>query len=221
MIIYQYDLVFQRLRQEHIEELRQWRNADKIRSRMEYREYITPEMQQAWFQRVNNIEQYLYLIMSHKGKRIGEIHAKEPTNNRCEAGMFIWDDEYVDTHYPVIASVLMSDLNFYFMQNLFVNCKTLKTNPHAIAYNKNFGFKLCDGQENMENQLYTLEKRDYESNAKPVRRMLKNIYKDMDDIITIQLEPEDEKNGVAESATRYYEQFDEQKSPVRFQLIKK
>jgi len=63
MVVKQYDLSLIRLRQEYIEEVRQWRNSEKIRSRMEYREFITAEMQEKWFKKVSDIRHFLYLMI--------------------------------------------------------------------------------------------------------------------------------------------------------------
>src|SRR4051812_19019487 len=113
MIIKQYDLSLIRLRQEHIEEVRHWRNAEKIKSRMEYREHITSEMQSSWFDKVNDIQHFLYLMISIGDKNVGIIHMNEFIDCKTEIGMFIWNDEYLNSHIPVLASAMVGYLNFY------------------------------------------------------------------------------------------------------------
>ena len=60
--ISKYDVDLHRLTKDKIEEVRQWRNDPKISQFMEYRDYITPEMQDAWFKRIDNDRNYYYII---------------------------------------------------------------------------------------------------------------------------------------------------------------
>jgi len=215
MKIYVFDITLVRLKYEHIEELRYWRNSDKIKKRMEYREYITPEMQEEWFRKTNNdIENALYLMVAHKGKNIGMINGKGKTNE-SEGGVFFYNDDYTDTHIPVLASVVLTDLSIYFLQNKQVFSKILKDNSASIQYNKSLGFRLCDGQEDKQNQQYILTRDDYEKQAAPIRQMLQKIYRGQEYIITVQLEEEDERNGFAEVVRKYYGSYDERRSPVK------
>jgi len=218
MIIQQYDVSLVRLKLEHIEELRYWRNSEKISSRMHYRQYITADMQQKWFDGINDIRTYLYMIIQFNGSNIGLAHGKDITTNNTEGGMFIWDDRFLQSHVPVVVSLFMSDLNFYFFSNTNTNCRILKTNKQVIAYNISLGFKLCEGQESNENQLYKLTREDYESNSSEIRGYLKNLFPNVDSDIVITLEEEDERNGVAAFIRKYYAHFDSTNSPVVFRL---
>ena len=76
MIIKKFGITFKRLEKNDIELLRQWRNAPSISQYMEYREHITPEMQEEWFESVNN-NNNLYFIIEYKGKKIGPTNGKD------------------------------------------------------------------------------------------------------------------------------------------------
>src|ERR1051325_5452442 len=117
MIINYFDVALTRLREDHLEELRFWRNSDFIRSRMYYREHITAEMQIKWFQEVNNINKHLYMMISVSGKNIGLCNGKDICSDHSEGGMFIWENSYMNSHVPVVVSVCLSDFIFYFMGN--------------------------------------------------------------------------------------------------------
>jgi len=118
--------------------------------------------------------------------------------------MFIWDDEYLNSHIPVLASSVMGYFNFNFLHNSFALCKMLRSNTRAIDYNKRFGYKICEGQEKEENQLYKLSREDYKTHATTGRSMLRKIYRDMDDSIVVELDEEDKANGVKEFIEKYY-----------------
>ena len=76
MILEGYGVKLYRLTEEKIELLRRWRNDPKIQQYMGYREHITSEMQKAWFERINNDNNY-YFIIEYEGKEIGCINIKD------------------------------------------------------------------------------------------------------------------------------------------------
>ena len=89
-----YGVTLRRLTHDKIEKLRQWRNDPKIQQYMNYREYITSEMQERWFQTINN-DNNLYFIIEYEGKEVGIINIKDIDyeNKRGERGIFIYDDD--------------------------------------------------------------------------------------------------------------------------------
>ena len=67
LILEQFDVRLIRLSEEDLELIRSWRNAAHVVNQMIYREYITPEMQQTWFQTINNKYNY-YFVIEFEGK---------------------------------------------------------------------------------------------------------------------------------------------------------
>ncbi len=216
-----FDITLVRLKHEHIEELRQQRNSDKIKMRMEYREYITPEMQEDWFKKTNNdIENSLYMIVVYNGKNIGLISGRE-RDNQSEGGIFFWEDYYMNTHIPVLTSITFIDNSIYFLQHEKFFGKILRDNLPSISYNKSLGFRLCEGQEDKQNQLYMLTREEYEKRAPEIRKMLQRIYHGQEYAITIQLEQEDERNGFADVVRMHNSRYDASRSPVRIVVKEK
>ena len=64
-----YGVTLKQLTHDKIELVREWRNDPKISQYMEYREYITSEMQEKWFEETNNDKNYFFLI-EFEGKEI-------------------------------------------------------------------------------------------------------------------------------------------------------
>ena len=62
MIVEQYGLRYLRVTKNDLELLRYWRNQQYIRDTMQFKEYITPDMQKSWFEKINNKSNYYFII---------------------------------------------------------------------------------------------------------------------------------------------------------------
>ena len=166
MIIKKFNITFRRLEEEDIELVRKWRNSPSISQFMEYREHITEEMQRQWFKSINN-NNNLYFIIEYKDKKIGLINGKniDWEKNTMETGIFFWDKDIYNTPVPILAILILAELGII-IGGLTAYARILKTNTRAIKYNKLIGFELCDGQEDVENQLYILPGGNFERKAK-------------------------------------------------------
>ncbi|MDQ3047168.1 MAG: GNAT family N-acetyltransferase, partial [Bacteroidota bacterium] len=176
MIISGYDIDLKRLKHEDIEMLRGWRNAEHIRNSMEYREHISPEMQEKWFRSIDNASNN-YFIISYKGEKIGVINGsgidwiKKETLN---GGIFIWKEEYWNTLIPLLSSILLTDISFSLgMERSYA--RVLKSNPKAISFNKLLGYELMPDQEETQNQLYVLTKENYFKKTAKLRKTLEKL----------------------------------------------
>ncbi len=163
LILEQYGVKLIRLQEEEIELVRHWRNQSDIANYMEYRNYITEEAQKKWFKSVNNKYNY-YFIIHFENKKVGLINAKnyDPVTGFGEGGIFIWDNEYINSFAAPFSSLCL--LNFMFLKVTFSHrsrIRILKNNERAIQYNKLLGYKLLLGQEGVDNQLYELDVKDY------------------------------------------------------------
>jgi UDP-4-amino-4,6-dideoxy-N-acetyl-beta-L-altrosamine N-acetyltransferase len=164
LTIKQYGVTLRRITEADIELLRNWRNQQSVKIYMDYREYITPEMQKKWFASVNNKYNY-YFIIEFEGKKVGLINAKNFSyeNGFGEGGIFISDEEYINSFAAVFSTLCLLNFVFYKVKLCTVShARILKDNDRAIHYNMLIGYKLSPGQENVKNQLYTLTLSDYE-----------------------------------------------------------
>lgn len=166
MVIERNSIRLIRLTEEYIELVRQKRNLQEIQMRMEYREYITPEMQQKWFTSINNINNYYFLIEINS-IFIGLISAtgidweSGIVNN---AGIFIWDKNYLQSPEIVQSSITLTDFSFYLgLKKIYISI--LKDNSRAIDFNKSLGYKLLPEQDGVYNQKYELTAADIYFNS--------------------------------------------------------
>lgn len=162
MIIARYGIKLIRLERKHIETVRTSRNAPSIRDFMEYREHITPEMQESWFDSLDYATDF-YFVIEYKSELIGLIHTSDIDWGKLQgnAGLFIWKKELQSTFLPVLASLSMVDFFFCFTSLQRIFAKVMNDNKVAIDYNKHLGFKLADGQKGKEFQEYVMEKENY------------------------------------------------------------
>lgn len=203
MILTKGNFRFLKIQKDDLELLRHWRNSPRINQFMEFREYITPEMQQEWFESVNN-DKNLYLIIEHDYKKIGLLNAKDISWEEAtiEGGIFFWEEEVYNSPIPAFVSILFAELMIRILR-LTIYAHILKTNDRAIRYNLQLGFELCPGQENVENQLYILTPENY---LKKSAKLRKAFYTLMDrGPYVFLIEPDDIKTGIG---TRLMERID-------------
>ncbi len=162
MILYGYGIELVRLQQEHLELVRTHRNAENVNRFMEFREHITEIMQQEWFQRINNRNNNYFLIRTAE-KFVGLINGSEIDWQKKETrsgGIFIWEESYRNTDIPLRASLLLTDLSLVMgLERTYA--RILRDNFSAIAFNKQLGYILEPGQEEIYNQQYVLHKDAY------------------------------------------------------------
>lgn len=174
MVIHGYGISLLRLRHADIGLLREKRNLQAIRDRMEYREEITPAMQEEWFARINNIHNNYFLI-EYRGEKIGLISGadidweKKETRN---GGIFIWEESFWNTAVPLSASLLLTDISFILgFERTYV--RVLRDNEKAIAFNRMLGYRLVDENDTAYNQLYVLTREAYEQKTARLREALR------------------------------------------------
>lgn len=169
--ISQYGVTLKRVELTDLELLRYWRNHPSIQQYMEYKTFISAEMQKKWFQAINTPENY-YAIISIADTPIGCINSKDNNlqTQEGEGGIFIWEKEYQNSYVPSLASLILLDFQMAIMRGEVSHIRILKDNKRAIAYNKLIGYKLMPGQDNVENQQYVLYRRDFLAKAPALRR---------------------------------------------------
>jgi UDP-4-amino-4,6-dideoxy-N-acetyl-beta-L-altrosamine N-acetyltransferase len=172
MKFFNFGITFRRITEKDIELVRKWRNSPRISQFMEYREYITPEMQKKWYESINNCNNF-YAIVEYKNEKIGLINDKniDWKARTSESGLFLWEEKYYITHIPVLISIAGIEFFYNYFNWNKTYARILKTNHNATKYCTNLGYTLCDGQEHVENQLYILTRQSYEQKAKKIREM--------------------------------------------------
>jgi len=194
MIISKYNIRFTRLSEDDIELVRKWRNHPSIKKYMVYREYISPEMQEAWFRSVNNNDN-LYFIIEYKGKKIGLINGKDINweEKSMETGIFIWDRYYRKTHIPTLCTIIFAELGVA-IWGLKPRATILRSNERALKYNKMLGFKVIEDDPTKEYVRLSMEKDSMGFIARKLKAAI-NLFAG-DEPIQLMIEKEDMESGI-------------------------
>ena len=171
-----YDIELERLRLDKIELVRNWRNDPKISQYMDFKEYISPEMQINWFNKINNDNNY-YFIVVYKNEDIGLVNVKDiDYNNKCgEPGIFIYEDKYLNTGVGILSALCITDFAFEYLNLEYVYCHIMADNKRAVRFNIALGYLIDEGQEEIKKQRYSLTKERYIEHKKKLLKLFKNI----------------------------------------------
>ena len=177
MIITRYGIRLERVRKEHIEMIRLWRNDPKIRDHMFFKSDITPDMQRDWFNAVNNDLNFYFLITTDT-EPLGliSISAIDYEHNKAFAGLFIYDDNSLSTDIPVRASLCLLDIFFAYTSITTIYAKVRDTNLVADQYNTALGFEKIKKIELGLGYEYGLEKETYFTCANTLRQAAIKIF---------------------------------------------
>lgn len=177
MIIENYGIRLKKIAEHDIENIRQWRNNPEISKYMEFRENITPKMQKIWYDKVNNENNY-YFIVEKNEIECGLINIKDIcfTSKTGEAGVF-YLPEHTGTVLPFQALLILLDFAFEHLFLDIVIAHILSDNKRAIRYNERFGFKCLPNQPNVHNQEYRLSRSDYLKHKPPISNLIQKVSK--------------------------------------------
>jgi hypothetical protein len=163
LILKQFDVRLIRLHRDDLELVRTWRNSAHVRDNMVYKDYITEEMQNAWFESINNPLNY-YFIIEFDSKKVGVINAKnfQKEQGFGEGGIFIGEQAYEHSFAAVYASLCLLNFVFYLLNDINKSrIRILKDNFRAIQYNKLLGYEWVEDSEDGLNQIYELTRENY------------------------------------------------------------
>lgn len=170
-----YGVNLKRLTHDKIELVRNWRNDPKIQQTMFFQSYITPEMQEKWFSRINNENNY-YFIVEYKDEEIGLINIKDIDyeEKTGETGVFIYEDKYLGTDISYRAHLVMFDYIFESLRldKTYAHIRT--DNNIAIRFSVFLGaFKSECNSSDTNCETYIITRDSYLSNKNRKRFILK------------------------------------------------
>jgi len=156
-----YGITLHRLTSDKLELVRNWRNDPKISQYMVFKEYITPEMQLEWFNKINNNSNY-YFIVEYNKEEIGLDNIKNiDKDKKCgEGGLFIYEDKYLNTDVPFRVSFCHLDFVFEELKLDYIYGQIVADNKRAVQFNKTLGseIKFCEDSNSI---LATITRENY------------------------------------------------------------
>jgi RimJ/RimL family protein N-acetyltransferase len=174
MIISNYGVTLKKLRYEDIEMVRGWRNDPDVSQYMEYRNHITKDMQEIWFESINNELNYFFII-EYKNRNIGltEVKKINKLENSGELGIFIAKEEFQNSITPFQVAISLIDFAFEDLKLSYLVSHVLKENKRARRFNEALGFVIEPNQEENNKQFYKLQKNYYEKKSSKIRKVIK------------------------------------------------
>jgi len=166
MKIHRHTICLHRLEQNQLELVRHWRNHKAVAQHMEYREYISKEMQDNWFAKINTLAHFFFVI-EHNDTLLGLINTSniDYKAGTADTGLFVWHEDYLGSHIPVLASMAMLDVVFYGLGLKKVFAKVKYQNSEALNYNTALGFRHITPDTNKQFGRYELTPQLYETHA--------------------------------------------------------
>ena len=140
---------------------------------MEFRDEITPQMQENWFRKIENDNNFYYIIWIDN-KEIGLINIRDINyeTGEGEPGIFIWDDDYINTPVSIQAVLALTDFGFDELNLKKMVIHVLSDNKRAIKFNLVFGYTLSPNQEQVYNKEYILYPEAYNKKRKQLLKLL-------------------------------------------------
>lgn len=145
LVLEGYGVKLKRLTHDKIELLRQWRNDPKIQQYMIYREIITPEMQEKWFQKINNDHNF-YFIIEYEGKEIGCVNIKDVDyEKKCgETGIYLFDSNCEHCGIARKSYMCLIEFGFRFLKIKSLIAHVLLNNESSVNFHVKFGYVLLE-----------------------------------------------------------------------------
>ncbi len=150
--------------------VRTWRNDPKISRFMFYKGEITKTMQREWFSSIDNEQNFFFLIQKN-GNYVGLINISsiDWENKTAYTGLFVYDDNFLNSDVPVMASLAMLDVFFLLFNMQTVYAKVKGNNKTAHNYNSSLGFSKTKKIEFGFGYEYLLQKAIYLLETKKLR----------------------------------------------------
>ena len=183
MRLKRYGIGFDSLNTDHLEMVRLWRNQEFVRCNMEFKELISREQQEAWFEGLDK-ETNLYWVIRTHGYPIGLIHIKniDRTERVGEAGIFVGEPSYLSMPQPMLAILFMMELAFEALDFKQLKAKIRRGNAQAIEFNQKLGYRLLpDQQEGF--QYYAVERKEFHSATIKLREQSSKMYGDVTEVL--------------------------------------
>lgn len=176
-VLQKYGVTLRKLTHDKIELVRQWRVHPKISQYMEHQDEITPEQQEIWFRKIDTSGRDFYFIIEVDGNEIGLINVKDVDFEKKsgETGIFIWDDNCLNSDYGIRSTLCLHDFAFNVLGLETLHGHTLSSNRRANRLNKALGYVVLPNQDEEENKIVLLSKKDYFAKSAPIGQLLNKI----------------------------------------------
>jgi RimJ/RimL family protein N-acetyltransferase len=174
MQVKNFNITLKKVSIDDLELLRSWRNSDYVNKMMVSSHYITKEMQEKWFESVNNKFNYFF-IAEFDNEKVGVISIKNINNNSGEGAIYLSSEKFENT--GIVSRIVLCFNDFVFDElKLDSICSHVKReNKKAISSTIAQG-----GVEEVEKSTsdyihFILKKENYFNKTKKIRQILNKL----------------------------------------------
>jgi hypothetical protein len=138
-----YGIDLERLEAKHLEMVRQWRNLDSVRLRMQCQQEISPEMQTEWFKKLS-IQNDWYFVAVQQELPFGLFHIKKVNWQKKigEAGGFVGYPKLIGQIEPGMAILALMDFAFLDLCLDFLEAKYYPGHKDIALLNRQLGYEI-------------------------------------------------------------------------------
>jgi len=131
------------IREDDLEALLEWRNAEPIRARMITDHVIAPEEHRNWYERIRQHDQPLHFIFEHEGRPVGYIGYTDydTVSGTCSSGLYIGTHEGLPPTSGFAIEFLMLDYAFQRLSVRKLWAGMFAFNRNVIRMHEQFGFR--------------------------------------------------------------------------------
>jgi hypothetical protein len=198
MKICKYGITLRRITKDDLEYIRLKNNPEPVDS-PEFHEEITPEMQQSWFESINNLEN-IYYIIEYKGIKAGILSNKniDWSAGTSESDLTLWDESFFDSQVPLLALLSLLEVGFYYLNWETSHFSGMNANPKADELAAKLGFKPISNKVNQSDLTYFLTKELFETKGKKAYDEAQSFVEEESGDGFLILEPADYESGIAQ-----------------------
>lgn len=171
MIVSKYGITLQKISISDLELIRSWRNSDYVKQYMVFQDHITSEMQLNWFHKIDNLNNYYFLIIQNN-EAIGLANIKDINHDlkTGESGIFMKSEEYTNSDSGVRATLTLLDFAFLTLNLVRLFQTITKANKAAQNFNKHLGVTITLTENDVSKGF--LDKENYLKRTNKIRKFL-------------------------------------------------
>ena len=154
------DIILIPINEDHIELIRQWRNAENLKKTFLSNQYITKETQAIWYEKYKNNRQDKMFIISYENEAVGTIalYNIDYNSNCAEFGrLLIGEVEKRGKSIGVKATKTLCNYGFQKLKLDKIIIEVFKDNLYSINSNKKVGFEVKCERNFMGRRLLIME----------------------------------------------------------------
>lgn len=148
VIFKRYQIEYRVIEQGDIEQLRQWRNRDDIRLMMVDQSEISPEQQQAWFERLGTHKNRHHFALWFRDQLIGYANASLDESKSASTGLYIGHEKYRGSMLALCVGVGLSEWCFEQLPITSISAQVAPHNQAALRFNESLGYRVVEQNDN-------------------------------------------------------------------------